>query len=63
MAQSDEEPPLESPCQRVCVVDGMTSLCIGCGRTLAEIAQWRRYTPAQRRAIMAQLPARLSAME
>jgi predicted Fe-S protein YdhL (DUF1289 family) len=52
--------PIETPCLRICVVDGMTSRCIGCGRTLAEIAQWSKFTPAQRRAIMDDLPARLA---
>jgi predicted Fe-S protein YdhL (DUF1289 family) len=54
--------PIESPCQRICVVDGMTSQCMGCGRTLKEIAQWTRYTPQERRTIMDALSARLEAM-
>lgn len=37
----------------------MTSLCVGCGRTLKEIGGWLRYTDAERAAIMAALPARL----
>ncbi len=54
--------PIESPCQRICVVDGLTSQCLGCGRTLKEIASWTRYSAEERRAIMDQLPARLEAM-
>jgi predicted Fe-S protein YdhL (DUF1289 family) len=60
MAEAPKPEPIETPCQRICVVDGMTSACIGCGRTLAEIAQWTKFTPAQRRAIMAELPARMA---
>lgn len=51
--------PIESPCRKVCAVDGMTSLCVGCGRTLAEIGGWIRFTDAERATIMAALPERL----
>jgi predicted Fe-S protein YdhL (DUF1289 family) len=34
--------------------------CTGCGRTLTEIANWTRYTPAEREAIMRLLPARMA---
>jgi predicted Fe-S protein YdhL (DUF1289 family) len=50
-----------SPCIGVCAVSGRSGLCIGCGRTLAEIAAWGGMADEQRRAIMAQLPARLAA--
>lgn len=50
---------ISSPCQRVCMVSGQTSLCVGCGRTLKEIAAWGRLTEPERLAIMAELPARL----
>lgn len=51
--------PISSPCQRICMVSGQTGLCVGCGRTLKEIASWARLTEAERVAIMAALPARL----
>lgn len=47
-----------SPCTRVCIVDGASGLCLGCLRTLPEIARWSRYTDAERAAIMAALPGR-----
>jgi predicted Fe-S protein YdhL (DUF1289 family) len=50
---------IESPCTRVCVVHPMHKLCIGCGRSLDEIAHWIEFDDAKRRHIMAQLPARL----
>lgn len=50
---------VSTPCQRICMVSGMTNLCVGCGRTLKEIASWGRLTEPERRAIMAELPARL----
>jgi predicted Fe-S protein YdhL (DUF1289 family) len=51
---------LESPCIDVCQLDPLAGLCIGCGRTVAEITAWARLTPEQRREIMAELPARLA---
>jgi uncharacterized protein len=43
------------------VIDAASKLCAGCGRTLAEIGGWLRYTDGERRAIMAALPQRLVA--
>lgn len=53
--------PLSSPCIRVCVVDGIADICLGCGRTLPEIASWGRKSEAERLAIMATLPERMKA--
>lgn len=50
---------ISTPCIKVCIVDGKTRLCVGCGRTLAEIAAWGGMDEGQRRAIMADLPRRL----
>jgi hypothetical protein len=36
-------------------------LCIGCGRTLSEIAHWSGMSEAERADIMALLPARRAA--
>lgn len=57
----DPLPPnvIASPCRKVCAVDGMTSLCVGCGRTLQEIGGWTKLTDGQRADIMAALPERL----
>lgn len=49
---------MDSPCVDVCVIDTRSELCAGCGRTLAEIAAWSTFTPAERRRIMALLPER-----
>jgi predicted Fe-S protein YdhL (DUF1289 family) len=54
---------IESPCQRVCMVSGRTGRCVGCGRTLKEIAGWTRYSQQERRRIMAELPVRLAERE
>ena len=56
-------PPISTPCIKVCAVSGQTGLCIGCGRTLAEIAGWGGLSEQERQQIMAALPARLAEAE
>jgi len=53
---------IDSPCNRVCVMHPALRLCIGCGRTLDEIARWIDLSAAERSRIMAQLPSRLAAL-
>ncbi|MEO1554701.1 MAG: DUF1289 domain-containing protein [Pseudomonadota bacterium] len=52
-------PDIESPCIKVCAVDGETGLCLGCGRSLKEIGGWMQYDDAGRREVMESLPERL----
>jgi hypothetical protein len=52
--------PIATPCVQVCVVDGQSGLCLGCFRTLAEVAGWARFTDAERAELMSALPARRS---
>ena len=49
---------IASPCLQVCMVDGRSRHCVGCYRTLPEIARWSRLTDAERDEIMQALPAR-----
>lgn len=51
-------PEIDSPCIKICVVHPEERLCVGCLRTIDEIAHWSRLTPAERSVIMADLPAR-----
>jgi predicted Fe-S protein YdhL (DUF1289 family) len=51
---------IDSPCNKVCAVDPISALCVGCGRTLAEIAGWIRFSADERARIMAELPRRLA---
>ena len=51
-----------TPCIRVCVIDREAGLCLGCGRTLAEIAAWGSLPDEERLRIMAELPDRLEAL-
>lgn len=54
---------IESPCILVCSIDDATGFCFGCGRTRHEIGAWTTLTSIERRAILAQLPARLETVE
>ncbi|MEZ5970886.1 MAG: DUF1289 domain-containing protein [Hyphomonadaceae bacterium] len=53
--------PISTPCIKVCAVSGQTGQCVGCGRTLQEIARWGAMEEAERQAIMRDLPDRLAA--
>jgi hypothetical protein len=50
--------PIATPCVKVCAVDGASGYCLGCRRTLPEIAGWARLSDEERAAIMAALPDR-----
>ena len=52
---------ISSPCIRICVIDGRADICIGCGRSLPEIASWGRMREDERLAVMAALPERMRA--
>lgn len=54
---------IESPCILVCSLDQATGYCFGCGRTREEIGDWLTMTPDTRRAVLAELPARLETVE
>lgn len=56
-----ESPILESPCVDICTLDVRTSLCLGCGRTIDEIAAWGSMSVAERRRVIDDLPARIAA--
>lgn len=62
MKPSDTPPrpprAVSSPCILVCTVDGASGLCLGCLRTLEEIATWSRMGEAERTRIMAGLAER-----
>lgn len=50
--------PVATPCTKVCMVDGQSGLCLGCFRTLPEIAGWGRLNEGERATLMTELPAR-----
>ena len=48
-----------SPCVRNCCLDD-DNVCLGCGRTLAEIVRWSNATEAEKREILARSRLRAS---
>ncbi|CAN2533537.1 hypothetical+protein [Methylocapsa aurea] len=48
----------ETPCVKICRIDAPTGFCIGCARTMAEIAGWGAASADERKRILASLPAR-----
>lgn len=56
------QPAIETPCIKICVVDPETGYCIGCGRTRGEIGGWLGMSPDQRRVVMAELAERVEGL-
>jgi predicted Fe-S protein YdhL (DUF1289 family) len=56
-------PAISTPCINVCILDPLSALCIGCGRTGGEITAWATMSEAERLAVMAGLEQRLAHME
>jgi predicted Fe-S protein YdhL (DUF1289 family) len=52
---------IESPCIKVCTLDARSGLCLGCGRTVDEIARWTEMSTAERARVTGELPWRLAA--
>jgi uncharacterized protein len=53
---------IESPCTKICTLDARSGLCLGCGRTIDEIARWAVMSADKRARIMAELPARRASL-
>jgi len=49
---------IQSPCIKICTVHPTERICVGCYRTIEEIAAWSRMTTEARATIMAELPDR-----
>ena len=52
---------IETPCVKICTLDARAGMCLGCGRSIDEIANWTAMSSAERVRIMGELPARLAA--
>jgi uncharacterized protein len=50
---------ISTPCVNVCVIDPISALCLGCGRTAVEIAAWPLMSETERLAVMTMLDERL----
>ena len=61
MVTADSKPSrplMQTPCVKVCTIDARSGLCLGCGRTLDQIARWGSMSDAERARIMAELAQR-----
>ena len=54
---------MSTPCIGVCTIEPRSGLCLGCGRTLPEVARWGRISEEERLAIMTTLSARLAKLD
>ena len=52
---------IETPCVKICTLDARKGFCLGCGRTIDEIARWGSMSLEERSRIMNELPERLMA--
>lgn len=54
------QPPssINSPCVMVCTIDEKSGLCLGCYRTMDEIAEWRRMGESNRVRLISELALR-----
>lgn len=51
---------ISTPRVNICIVDPARDLCVGCGRTLEEIAEWPKLSEEERQRIIATLHERLA---
>jgi uncharacterized protein len=49
---------MKTPCIKVCQMDPVRGVCIGCCRTLDEIARWGSMPPEEQESVMTELPGR-----
>jgi predicted Fe-S protein YdhL (DUF1289 family) len=52
---------IETPCVKICTLDARAAQCLGCGRSIDEIARWGGMSAAERARVMAELPGRMAA--
>lgn len=52
-----------SPCISVCTLDASTGWCVGCFRTIDEIAAWSALDDDAKREVLSHLPARRMTFE
>ena len=47
-----------SPCKSICIMDTKSDMCVGCKRTINEIARWPMMNDDERRTVVDSLKAR-----
>ncbi len=53
-----QAPTVASPCNNICRIDVASGWCLGCWRSIDEIAAWSKLDDARRLAILEALPLR-----
>jgi uncharacterized protein len=53
-----DAPDVASPCVGICKIEPSTGLCLGCLRTLEEIAGWSKASDGTKRAVVARIAER-----
>jgi uncharacterized protein len=48
---------VKSPCVKICRLE--SNVCVGCGRTVDEIARWMRMTDAERKEVINRISTEL----
>ena len=54
----DKGNQIPSPCVGVCQINASTKFCLGCWRTLKEVAHWSRYSNNEKETLMTELTER-----
>jgi len=54
---------MKSPCVKVCQMDPQSGCCLGCARTLDEIARWSAMSEHERTQIMDDLEERRKSLD
>ncbi|GLI91306.1 DUF1289 domain-containing protein [Methylocystis echinoides] len=52
---------VESPCNKICTLNA-AHICIGCGRSRAEIGGWSQMSDGDKKRVVARAKERLAAM-
>lgn len=55
MSSPSAAPRISTPCVKVCKIEPVSGICIGCRRTMAEIGAWSQLSEPQRLEIMRSL--------
>ena len=53
---------IDSPCIKTCTLDARSRQCLGCGRSIDEIARWSAMSAAERARVMGELSSRLAVL-
>ena len=53
---------MKTPCIKVCQMDPVRGVCIGCCRTLDEIARWGGMSDSEREEVLSSLPERRASL-